>query len=456
MSTQNMLPEIERKDVRQRVPPSPPSQYPQLPPPRPNGNRWTWIAIVTVAFVLLLSVGTLLYVQIGRPGGQSTPASSGKVLPTQPAASTPKPTQPAVTPQPTQPSATQVPGNGTTPAPAANVKWGPQTCPAGAKDPAHWASLIGIKGSSMKIEGISCANVIGDSSLQALVTVRHTNTLALDVYAFDRITSTHPVRLLRLTGLAAGDAKISYYNTLMTAEADLSSPINKGKPESGLTRDLFREFAWSSDQQALTQVAFPGFFPALTRYQAEQDQRSIGPATAWKNDAAQVAKHMAVQMLAWPNNTQTKVLSGGSAKDVDAVVLLTSNSIGKPTVNVTLSRLEGYVHNMWVVLSAQTTGMTITSPQGRATLSSPVTVTGSGPANEGQIGMLYVLDHLYNKIGNVEARGEKGWGPTTFAAQLSYSSTTSPSTQEGVLVLYSSSAADGKINGVVMLKELIG
>ena len=70
--------------------------------------------------------------------------------------------------------------------------------------------------------------------------------------------------------------------------------------------------------------------------------------------------------------------------------------------------------------------------------------------------MLYVLDHLYNKIGSVEARGVKGWGPTTFAAKLSYSSTTSPSTQEGVLVLYSSSAADGKINGVVMLKELIG
>ena len=79
------------------------------------------------------------------------------------------------------------------------------------------------------------------------------------------------------------------------------------------------------------------------------------------------------------------MLSGGSAKDVAAVVLLTSSSIGKPTVNVTLSRLEGNVHNMWVVISAQTTGMTITSPQGRAILSSPVTVTGSGPANEGQI-----------------------------------------------------------------------
>lgn len=462
MSTHSVIPEIERKDVGQSVPPSPPSQHPQLPPPRPNGNRWTWIAIVAIAFVLLLSLGTLLYVQVGRPGGQPTPTPSGNVSPTQPGASTPKATQPAVTPQP---SATQVPGNATTPAPAATVKWGPQACPAGASDPARWASLIGIKGSSMKIEGISYANVIGDPSLQAMVTVRHTDTLrTLDVYAFDRITSTHPVRLLKLTGLTLGDAKISSYNTIMTAEADLSSPVNKGKPEGGLTRDLFREFAWRSDQQALTQVAFPGFFPDLTRYQAEADQALVNRhVDTWKNDPTRVAKELAKKFFKWDRNVTATVVSGGGAKDVSATVKVVEAAIQgagtAPTVNVRLSRLEGNIQNMWVVIGVEDTNMlTVTNIGARSLVSSPVLVTGKGAAFEAVIGNAFVLDHLYNDSGHarVQASGSSGMGIVPYMTRVTYATTFTKGVQEGIIEVQASNGGiSSDVQSAVMVKVLL-
>lgn len=52
-----------------------------------------------------------------------------------------------------------------------------------------------------------------------------------------------------------GDAKISYYNSIMTAEVDQNSTLNTGKTVSQMTPDLFREFAWSNG--AMSQVAFP-------------------------------------------------------------------------------------------------------------------------------------------------------------------------------------------------------
>ena len=81
-------------------------------------------------------------------------------------------------------------------------------------------------------------------------------------------------------GLVKGDAKISGYNTVLTAQADELSALNRGKPVSEMTADLFREFDWSSKVSKLVQVAFPGFFPDMTRYQAEADQAQAQPGTS--------------------------------------------------------------------------------------------------------------------------------------------------------------------------------
>jgi len=66
---------------------------------------------------------------------------------------------------------------------------------------------------------VSCANIIGNPSLQALVTVRHKSIdNTLDVYVFNNITNSLPARVFQMFGLVQGEAKISGYNTVLTAQ----------------------------------------------------------------------------------------------------------------------------------------------------------------------------------------------------------------------------------------------
>lgn len=66
-----------------------------------------------------------------------------------------------------------------------------------------------------------------------------------------------------------------------------------------MTTDLFREFQWSGNSGALVQVAFPGMYPDLTRWQAETDQGRVNQGQdAWKLDAVKTAQHFVAQFLA--------------------------------------------------------------------------------------------------------------------------------------------------------------
>ncbi len=469
MNTQNVFPETERKDlgkipgaistqdtVEQRVSPSPPFQQPPrqpLPPPS-RGNRWTWFAVVAVALVLLLSLGMLLYAQVNR-GSNATPTPQVTVPAQQPTA--PAPTQNPGTPAPTQ-QPTVVPGE-QTPAPVPSVKWGPQACPAVVNSPARWAAVIGIKDRSMQISEISCANIIDSPTLQVMVTVRHNDTPGLlDVFVFDKITDPKPVQIFKLSGLTYGDAAISGYNTIMTAEVDKNSSLNKGKSTDQWQQDLFREFAWNASKGTVVQVAFPGFFPDMTRYQAEQDQRNANAGyDPWKYNAAQVARNMAVQLLQWSKNSQTRVVSGGGTHSVDAVVEVRGSGPGNQIVKVTLSRLEGNVHNIWVVIGVEdSTSLTVTNLQARSLVSSPALVEGKGGAFEAQIGKAVVLDHLYTDLGhaNVRASGT-GMGLAPYSTRVPYI-TTFNGVQEGMVVVqWANGGIDPAIQSAVIVKVLL-
>jgi len=146
-----------------------------------------------------------------------------------------------------------------------------------------------------------------------------------------------------------------------------------------VTVDLFREFQWSAGAGTFVQVAFPGIYPDLTRYQAETDQALVSfGEDKRKNDAAKVAQNLAVNLLKWSPSSQATILSGGGAQDVDAVVQVRSASVAHPAINVTLSRLEGNLHNMWVAIAvADGSFMSITSPHKWDRLTSPVNVRRS-------------------------------------------------------------------------------
>jgi immunoglobulin-like protein involved in spore germination len=341
--------------------------------------------------------------------------------------------------------------------PEPGVAQGPVSCPDAVLKAGYWAPIIGIDTKVTSVGTVSCANMKSDPSLQALVPVYYPDKQTVDIYVYDQITSAHPVQLFSLKGLYRGGPLISGYSTVMTAQVDLNSSINKGKSGDQLTTDLYREFQWSDGAGTLVPVAFPGIFPDLTRYQAELDQKLVkGGQDTWKNDPAQVAQKLAVKFFKWAPNAPTSILSGGGSRDVDAVVQVKSTFPGGGRINVKLSRLEGNTANMWVVIGVEDGSglLTITSPQPRDRMTSPVTIKGAGSAFEGEIGQAFVLDHLYDTIGNARVTGA-GMGKTTYTTTVGYNSTFKEGTQEGVVAVYMYSQADGSIATAVMVKEML-
>ncbi len=353
---------------------------------------------------------------------------------------------------------TSATGSASTSTPAPGVALGSQPCPVAVSSPSHWDPIIPTQANVSKVESVTCANLMGNSTLQALVTVRFDGTGSnLDLYVYRNITDASPAQVFKLQGLYHGAAKISNYNTVLSGEVDQNSTINVGKPNAGLTQDLFREFKWSDGAGTFVPVSFPGLFPDMTRYQAENDQAQVNQGhDPWKLSAQAVSSTLAVTLLKWSTSAQTTIVSGGGQHDVDAVVTVKNTGPGGNTIKVTLSRLENNANGgIWEATAVESTGMSITSPQSRDRLNSPVAVTGTGPAFEGKIGQVVILDHLYSTIGHADANGATGNGPTTFSTNVSYNSTFKGGTQEGIVQLYSRSNADGSIAGTVMIKELL-
>jgi hypothetical protein len=395
-------------------------------------KRLFLFAMLLFTFTFMLTACSLG----GSSGTNATPTASGKTTP-------------------------GGPGGNTTPTTAPGIGLGTRPCPDAVKDPAHWDPIIPTQSNTSKVEAVSCGNLIGNTSLQALVTVRSTGSGGiLDVYVFNNITNPNPTQLFKLLSLAEGDAKISLYNTLLTGEVDGNSSINKGKADAQLTPDLFREFKWSDGAGTFVPVSFPGIFPDLTRFQAEKDQAQVNKGQdAWKLDAAMVASHMVSDphVLNWPTTAPTTVVSGGGAHDSDAVVTVKNPGTGGGTIKVSLQRLEGNTNGgIWEVVTVEATGMSITAPQSRTLLTTPVSVKGTGNSFEGKIGQVVVLDHLYTNIGHAGATGATGNGNTSFSASVPYTSTFKGGTEEGLVVLYATNNAGGpNAAAAVIVKELL-
>src|SRR5260370_35060493 len=107
---------------------------------------------------------------------------------------------------------------------------GSQLCPAAVKAPAYWDPIIPTQNGVTKVESVTCGNLVGNPTLQALVTVRYNGTGAiLDVYVYTNITNPRPTQLFKLQSLYDGAARISVYNTVLTTELEQHSSLNTVK-----------------------------------------------------------------------------------------------------------------------------------------------------------------------------------------------------------------------------------
>ncbi len=365
---------------------------------------------------------------------------------------------------PSKPQSTTPMGNSnstTTDSTSPGLHTGPQPCPDAVQIAAHWDAIIPTQNGVTHEEKVICGYLSGTTTLQALVTVRYQGTgQLLDIYMYNDITSPDPSQLFKLQGLYNGDARISAYNTVLTAEVDQYSSTNIGKSEAEMTRDLFREFQWSDGAGTLVPVSFPGIFPDLTRYQAEEDQSQVNQGKdAWKLNAAEVARNLAtdIHLLNWPNDVQAAVVSGGGSSDTDAIVTVKNPAPPGDMIRVSLERLERNTnHGIWEVIAVTAKNISITAPQSRDILTSPMNVTGTGNAFEGVIGTVDILDHVYTSIGHAQVTGATGNGNTTFSTVVPYNSTFKGGKQDGIVVLYAANNAGSSTGAAVMIKELLG
>jgi len=304
------------------------------------------------------------------------------------------------------------------------------------------------------VEGVLCGYLMGVPTLQAVVKVRYGGTASLlDIAVYAHSTNTNPSRICYHKGLPHGDVRISNYNTLLTGEID---------PQSGqqaqVQQDLYCEFRWSDGAGTLVQIAFPGLFPDLTRYQAEFEQGEVNTGQGlqqWRLSAVTTAQNFAEFVLLWDPNAPTTVLSGGSTHDAKALILVKNPSAGGATIKLSLSRLELNTNGgIWEVTDVATDGMTIASPQNAQQLTSPVQVKGVDTAFAGKPTTIMVFDHDRTEIGQATVTQASGIGNTPFAISIPYSSSFQGETQEGSIVLYRY-RENHVIAGAVMVKVLL-
>ena len=338
------------------------------------------------------------------------------------------------------------------------ILFGSQPCPSAVQSSAHWETITGIS-STQKVEGVTCGYLMGVPSLQAVVKVRYGGTDSLlDINIYTNIMSTHPARIFRLQGLPHGDVSISNYNTLLVGEIELKPGQQAGAPTTQVQQDLYREFKWSDSAGTLVQIAFPGLYPDLTRYQAEFEQREVNTGQGyqqWRLSAVTTAQNFAEFVLGWDSNTPTTVISGGGTHDAKALILLKNASLGSATIKLSLSRLELNTDGgIWEVTDVATDGMTIASPQNAQQLTSPVQVKGSDTAFAGKPAAIKVFDHDLTEIGQAAVNQSNGIGKSNISTNVPYSSNFQGETQEGIIALYAYTG-NHVIAGAVMVKELL-
>jgi len=290
--------------------------------------------------------------------------------------------------------------------------------------------------------------------------VRHAgDDRMLDITVYNDITSNSPTQLFALHGLLHGDVSISGYNTLLTAQADPHSSLNKGLSPAQFEQDLFREFKWSDPARTLIQTTFSGIFPDLTRYQAELEQSLVNQGQGyqqWRLDVVKSAQVFANSFLGWPPDVPVTVLSGGGLRDYKAVVLVQNTAHGGGVVRISFSRLEGNNNGgLWEATAIETDGISITSPQSGERINSPVTVTGLKKAFAGKVTKITFLDHNHADIGRDTVIRLSTNAQGAFSSSVHYTSSFMGGAQEGILALYVYNA-NNSIAAVVMVKVLLG
>ena len=321
----------------------------------------------------------------------------------------------------------------------------------------NWDSLVGTRANVSKVQKVICGSLEGAGTLDALVDVRYYAPEArLDYFVYDNLYGT-PVRRMSAQGLLDGDALISSVGTIVTAE------INPNDTVKGVV-DLFKEYQWNG--ATFGQTLFPGMYPDVTRYQAEQAQAQVsaevaalGPgqsqsqiSQAWRLTAGSVVTRLARGIFHWTNFTVTLPLHSQRLNVLPITV--TNLAAGGGGFVAVVHHLDEVPTNIFEI--EQVTSINgsagISNVAAYARLSSPVSVSGGALASGSILGQVVLYDDTYTTVGSSGAiKSSAPSGYVQFTVSISYHLT--PGLEEGIVAFYPTSQNNTALtNQAVLVK----
>lgn len=315
----------------------------------------------------------------------------------------------------------------------------------------NWDTLVGAQANVNKVQKVTCGSLKGAGSFEALVNVRYyTPDAKLDYYVYDNLYGT-PTSIFNMRGLLNGDAQISPAGSIMTAEVGVGDAI-KGKP------DVFKDYRWNGSTFA--QTLFPGIYPDMTYYQAEQDQAQVNAEIAagskqdlWKNGFFGPPGYLARTVFHWTNiDIKTVRFRSSTSTYIVAVYNLGPGGGGFIASMFHLDGSEANIFEIMQLTSIDGTAL-IATPTAGLQLSHPVNVNGSSVANGNVLGKIVLYNDTFTTVGtsgDIPSTATSGYN--NFAKSFDYHLNSS-GVQEAVLVFYVTNQNNTNLsNQVIMVK----
>ena len=276
----------------------------------------------------------------------------------------------------------------------------------------------------------------------------------LDIYIYgctQQQHSPHLVSLFTQRGLPQGTASMSASNTLVLGQLDTNLSPQAAALVQPLQQNIYREYRWLNG--AFVQVAYPSLYPVTSRSEAEalQQQANNGQSLPWSDPLA-TAEQMAKDVFKWSSSSSQDSIANNNGVTAQ-VQLFQQNPSFQVTVN--LERLVQHNNTgLWFVTGATSSGMTLAQPPNGTSISSPVTVKGTGGLADGQT-TATLFDHTFTPLSLLNNPTLSADSTGTFNGMLFYSNNAPH--QEGLLLLQSSPPAGSTETGqLVLIKVLIG
>jgi hypothetical protein len=325
-------------------------------------------------------------------------------------------------------------------------------CPSGIS--LNWDNLVGTKLNVNKVQKVTCGSLEGNGSFEALINVRYyTPDAKLDSYVYDNLYGT-PTRTFSMQGLLDGDAQISPSGTIMTAETGQQDTI-KAKP------DVFKEYRWNGS--AFTQIFFPGIYPDMTYYQAEQNQANLNTELnvgnkqdAWRIGFFGVPDHLAKVIFHWTSiDTKTVRFQSSSGTYIVAVYNLGPGGGGFIANMFHLDNSEANTFEIMQLTSIDGSVLLHTPTTG-VQLGNPITISGSTYANGSILGKAVVYNDTFVDVGDSgDIHGSASAGYVNFTKSINYHLNSSGVQEAAVAFYWTNQNNTNFSNQVIIVKVLL-